>query len=169
MSARLLQWAGQAAAYAGFAAFVGYFSSAPAYTHLDPAMALVKVSFSHGAPRQAACRERSAEELAKLPPTMRRKMDCPRVRPTVSLELLVDGIPLIAESLPPSGLSKDGPSRIYRTIPVTAGTHTLTARLRDTIRDDGEWDYERTITAELAPAQNFVVDFRADAGGFLFR
>lgn len=169
MSVSFLRWGGQAAAYAVFAAFIGYFSSAPAYTRLDPAKALVKVSFSHGAPRQAACRERTAEELAKLPPTMRRKMDCPRVRPTVSFELLVDGTPLIAESLPPSGLSKDGPSRIYRTIPVAAGTHTLTARLRDTVRDDGGWDYERTITAELEPAQNLVVDFRADAGGFLFR
>jgi hypothetical protein len=169
MIATLLRYAGQAVALAAFAAFIGYFSNAPAYTHLDPEKALLKVSFSHGAPRQAACRERSAEELAKLPPNMRRKMDCPRVRPPVALELVLDGAPLLEAALPPTGLSGDGPSRIYRTFPVAAGPHVVTARLRDTLRTDGGWDYERSISVELEPAQSFVVDFHADAGGFIFR
>ena len=169
MTATLLRYAGQVAAFTAFAALLGYFSSAPAYTHLDPAKALLKVNFSHGAPRQAACRERSAEELAKLPPNMRRKMDCPRVRPPLGFELVVDGAPLLETTLPPTGLSSDGPSRIYRTFPLRSGPHTITARLRDTLRTDGGWDYERSVAVELEPGRNFVVDFRAETGGFIFR
>jgi hypothetical protein len=169
MSAMLLRHAGQIAAYAAFAAFVGYFSSAPAYAPLDPGRALLKVSFSHGALRQAACRERSAEELAKLPPNMRRKMDCPRIRPPVGLEVVVDGTKLVEASLPPTGLSSDGPSRIYRTYPLDAGAHAVTVRLRDTVRSDGGWDYERSAALDLEPGRVLAIDFRADAGGFIFR
>jgi len=37
----------QVPAYAAFAAFIGYFSAAPEYRHLDPGLAVVKLSFSH--------------------------------------------------------------------------------------------------------------------------
>ena len=56
----------QVVAYATFAAFIGYFSSAPAYRQLGDNEAVLKLSFSHPAQLKFACRTRSDAELAKL-------------------------------------------------------------------------------------------------------
>jgi hypothetical protein len=40
--------------------------------------------------------------------------------------------------------------------------------MRDSSRREG-FDFERSATVMLAPRQNFVIDFHADAGGFIFR
>jgi hypothetical protein len=98
---------------------------------------------------------------------MRRPLDCPRERLPVVVELVADGKVLLQAALPPSGLSGDGPSQVYHRFLVEAGPHEITARLRDSDRTEG-YDYERSATLELRPAQNFVIDFRADAGGFVF-
>jgi len=50
------QYVGQVIAYALFAMVVGYFATQPAYTHLDPDQALIKLSFSHaGAHTRCRC------------------------------------------------------------------------------------------------------------------
>ena len=153
---------GQAALYGAFALAIGYFSTAPAYTHLAPDQALLKLSFSHGAQRVGECRDRSDEELAQLPPNMRIRQDCPRERAPVVVELEMDGAPLYRESLPPSGLSRDGSASVYRRFVVPAGTHHLSARLADNAK--GEFNYRAEKTLTLAPAQIAVVEFHAPAG-----
>jgi len=40
--------------------------------------------------------------------------------------------------------------------------------MRDTARPDG-FDHERAARLTLGPDQMFVIDFRADGGGFIFR
>jgi hypothetical protein len=156
------RYLGQAALYGAFALAIGYFSTSPAYTHLDPDQALLKLSFSHGAQRVGECRDRSDEELAKLPPNMRIRQDCPRERAPVVVELALDGVLLYRESLPPSGLSRDGPASVYRRFVVPAGTHRLTARLSDNTK--GEFNYRDEKTLTLAPAQIVVVAFHAESG-----
>ena len=47
------------------------------------------------------------------------------------------------------------------------GRHWLVARLRDSDRTEG-LDYESAAEGELAPDQDFVVDFRSETGGFIF-
>jgi hypothetical protein len=158
---------GQGAAYALFAALLGYFSAAPRYTYLEPGMALIKLSFSHAAQHKGKCRRLSAKEIAALPPNMRRPFDCPRGRLPVLVELDLDGKVLSRKELPPSGLSGDGPASIYERFAVPAGSHKLVARLRDSARTEG-FDYESDIQIELTPGQNFVIDFRAETGGFRF-
>lgn len=153
---------GQAVLYGAFALAIGYFSTSPAYTHLAPGQALLKLSFSHGAQRVGECRDRSDAELAKLPPNMRIRQDCPRERAPVIVELEVDGVGLYRESLPPSGLSRDGSASVYRRFVVPAGTHRLSARLSDNAR--GEFNYHGEKTVTLAPAQIVVVEFHAPAG-----
>jgi hypothetical protein len=69
----------------------------------------------------------------------------------------------LRESLPPTGLAGDGPSRVYRRFAVAAGEHRLRLRLRDTARSDG-FDHEHAATVSLRPGQNLVVDFRAGSG-----
>jgi hypothetical protein len=83
------------------------------------------------------------------------------------VELLLDGEALFRADLPPSGLAGDGASTVYRKFPVAPGRHRLTARLRDSARTEG-FDYESEREVMLEPRQNFVVDFKAASGGFIF-
>ena len=164
---RPFQLLGQAIAYALFAGVIGYFATSPAYTHLDPGHALIKLSFSHAGQHKGECRQRTPEEIANLPPNMRRPMDCPRERVPLQVELMLDGELLYRGELPPSGLAGDGAAMAYRKFPVAAGKHHLMARLRDSDRSTG-YDYEKAEDITLHPRQNFVIDFRPALGGFLF-
>lgn len=140
----------------------------PRYRQLAPETAVIKLSFTRGSNRQADCRRRTAEELAKLPPNMRKPLDCPRGRGAIYVELDVDGRSMYRASLPPSGISGDGPSRVYQRFVVPAGAHAIVARMRDTPRMEG-FDYVKSGDIVLSAEQNFVVDFRAEADGFVFR
>ena len=153
--------------YAAFVAAVGYFSSAPAYQHLKPDQALVRLSFSHGAQRKQPCRERTPEELAKLAPNMRAPTVCPRERAAVTVELEMDGKLLYRIIAPPSGLAKDGASTVYRRLAVEAGRHDFRARLSDNAR--GEFNYNAQRTVEVATGRVLLIDFNAAQGGFVFR
>jgi hypothetical protein len=165
--AKPLAYVGQGAVFLLLALGIGYCSNRPAYTRFPADMALLKLSFAHGAHKEE-CRQRSAEELAKLAPNMRRPAACSRERLPVTVELLLDGKPLYRAVLPPTGLAGDGPSRAYERFAVPPGRHELVVRLRDSDRRDG-FDYERTATLELAPAQSVAIDFRPEMGGFVFR
>ena len=164
---RIFQTAGQVIAYALFAVVIGYFATRPAYTHLAPDKAVIKLSFSHAGQHKGECRQLTQEELNKLPPNMRRPMDCPRERLPLLIELELDGQLLYQDELPPSGLAGDGASTAYKKFPVDSGQHHLVARLRESGRTDG-FDYEKEAEVTLAPQQNFVIDFRPELGGFLF-
>lgn len=157
----------QVPAYAAFAAFIGYFSSQPPYRHLGPGEAVVKLSFSHAGELKLECRERSPEELAKLAPNMRAKLDCPRERSDVVVEVEMDGQVIYRISERPSGLRHDLPSTVYRRLEVPAGRHTFRARLADTAT--GEFRHHGETTVDLAPGRVLVIDFVAGRGGFLFR
>jgi hypothetical protein len=164
---KLFRLLGQAIAYAIFAGVIAYFATSPAYTHLDPGLALIKLSFSHAGQHKGECRQLSPEELAKLPPNMRRPLDCPRERLPLQVEIVLDGELLYRGELPPSGLAGDGASMAYSKFPVAPGRHHLAARLRDSDRPAG-YDYEKEAEITLHPRQNFVIDFRPSLGGFLF-
>lgn len=164
---RLVQVIGQLIAYSLFALVVGYFATRPAYTHLGPGKAVIKLSFSHAGAHVEECRRLTQEELNRLPPNMRRPTECPRARVPLLVEVEVDGRLLYREELLPSGLAGDGASTAYRKFPVTAGRHHLTTRLRDSRRTDG-FDHEKSASITLEPQQNFVIDFRPELGGFLF-
>jgi hypothetical protein len=163
-----LRIAGQVLVFMALFAAVAVFSDWPPYRQLAPETAVIKLSFTHGSSRQSECRRRTAEELAKLPPNMRKPMECPRGRGAVYVELDLDGRSLFRASLPPSGISSDGPSRVYQRFVVPIGAHSVAVRMRDTPRTEG-FDYEKSGDVVLAASQNFVVDFRAEAGGIVFR
>lgn len=162
-----LKLAGQAAVYAAIMAGLGYFSDTPAYRHFPADQALIKLALVHGGQSKGGCREPTAEELEKLAPNMRRKLVCARERLPVTVELEIDGTLLYSETLKPTGLRSDGPARLYQSFPVAAGEHTLAARLRDSDRAEG-FDYQASSEVALRPGELFVVQFRAEGGGFLF-
>ncbi len=164
---RWLSYPLQALCYAAFMAVVGYFATSPAYVHLPASDALVKLSFQHAGQRKVACRERTAEELAKLAPNMRAAQVCERERAPVTVEIDMDGKPLFAVVAPPTGLSRDGAATVYRRIAVPAGEHRFVARLKDAVNGDFAFVGDRAI--DLKPGRVLVIDFDAKEGGWVFR
>jgi hypothetical protein len=163
----LLRYVGQAVWYGLVAAVLGWLGTGPAYSPFPDDRAQIKLSFAHGARREAAdCRRRTAEELAKLPHRERSLYACDRRRLPIRMELALDGKPIFARTVEPGGLGGDSPARVYERFVVAPGRHTLAARLRDSARSEG-FDYEKTVEVTLRPRQNLVIDFRAAEGGFI--
>jgi len=166
--ARALRYLGQAAVYLAIAVLLGVLSDSPTYLAFPRDQALIKLSLVHSAQRKEPCRRLTAEELAELAPNMRKPTVCGRERLSLWLEVRLDGRLLLSESLPPAGLSKDGPARVYHRMPVAPGRHRLSLKMRDSARTEG-YDYELDTEVELEALQNLVVDFRPESGGFILR
>jgi hypothetical protein len=164
---QILRIAAQLALYVPLMALIGYFSVSPRYATLAPDEALVRLSFIHAAERKEACRVRTPEELAKLPPNMRAALDCPRERAMLLVELEIDGEIALRREVPPAGVQRDGNATVYHRLPVPAGRHRIVARLRD--RPGEGFNYEREATLELAPGAALLIDFSKEKGGFVFR
>jgi len=126
------------------------------------------LSFVHGADRRAECRWLAPDEIAKLPPNMRRPQDCPRGRRPLYVELDVGDRVTYRASLAPTGIAGDGPSRVYERFVLPAGQYDVAVRMRDTARTEG-FDHERKGRVMLEPDQMFVIDFRSQPAGFVFR
>ena len=163
-----LRYGAQAAMYAVFAAIIGYFANAPAYTHFPPDRGFIRLSFSHSGQRPAECRRLTPDELAKLPHNLRKPLDCPRGRVPVYVALLLDGTPVYEASLRPTGVTSDGPSHVHVGFRVAPGSHRIEVKMRDSARSSG-FNYERLADVTIAPGQNFVIDFRSGGDGFVFR
>lgn len=149
-------------------AAVAALSDWPVYRQIRAGDAVVLLTFVHGADRRAACRRLSPQEIAKLPPNMRRVQDCPRGRRPLDVELDLDGQTVYRASLPPTGIAGDGPSRVYQRFVVPAGSHDLAVRMRDSAKTEG-FDHTREERVALSPEQMFVIDFRSETGEFVFR
>lgn len=163
---KALRFVAQLALYIPLMAILAYFSTEPRFSAVAPDEALVRVSFIHATERKQACRERSAEELAKLAPNMRAALDCPRERSPLLVELELDGKVVVRREVQPSGLRRDGNAAVYQRLALPAGRHRIVARLRD--RAEGDFNYVREETLDLAAGRVLLIDFNAARGGFAF-
>ncbi len=154
--------------YAVFAVVVGYFSIAPGYQYADPGRATIKLSLSHAADRVEECVKLTPQEINERALAGEPLNECARERLPLTVELDIDGVPALQVTATPSGFWNDGPSSVYERLSVEPGTHTISARLRDSARTDG-WDYERSEQVLLEPGRYFTITFRAETGGFGFR
>ncbi|MBX3691703.1 hypothetical protein [Dokdonella sp.] len=155
---RAFTWLLQGLLYALFVGVLALFSQWPPYHHLGKDDALLKLSIVHLGERLHACVEPSAEELAKLPPTMRAPRRCPRERAPLAIEIDLDGQPLLRQTARPGGLSRDGSASMYERRVVAAGQHHIAVRMRDSARSEG-FDHQRESSVNLRPAQILVIDF----------
>jgi len=153
--------------YVPLMVIIGYFSTAPKFTHLPDDRALLRLSFSHAGERVRECVKRSPEELAKLPPNMRAQFDCPRERTPLTIEAELDGTLLFRVQAPPSGLHHDGASTIYRRLEVPSGRHRIVVRMRD--RATGDFNHLGEAELDLRPGGSVLIDFDPARGGFRFR
>jgi hypothetical protein len=163
---KALRFAAQLALYAPLMAILAYFSTEPRFSVVVPGEALVRVSFIHATQRRQACRERTPEELAKLAPNMRAALDCPRERSPLLVEVELDGRLVLRREGQPSGLRRDGNAVVYERMALPAGRHRVVARLRD--RAEGDFNFMKDETVELAGGQTLIIDFNAAKGGFAF-
>lgn len=140
-------------------------SSSPAWQSLPADHALLRLSFTQSGIRD--CRDRTEAELAALPQNMRHDQVCARRRAPVYVELDLNGETVFAQNLPPTGLSGTGPSRVYKRFVLPAGSYDVTVRLRDDPTAQNFTSIE-TRRLSLKPAQSFAIDYRKEAGGFVF-
>ena len=161
-------WAAAAVAGVAFALLVGLLSVWPRYRLLEPGQAMVSLTFSHAGQRLEACHERSAAELAALPPNMRNPTDCPRQRRPIEVELSVDGEVVYRATHAPSGLWDDGESTVYARLPVAAGLRRLQVGMRDSGRAAG-FDHALDTEVEIDESRNLVVEFDAERRAFVVR
>jgi hypothetical protein len=165
---RALRRLGQFVVIAALFAGVAWLSDRPTYRQIPEGTGVMMLSFVHSADRRGECRRLSPEEIAKLPPNMRRVQDCPRVRRPIYVELDLDGRNVYRASLPPTGIAGDGPSRVYQRFVLPARKYDIAVRMRDTARAEG-FDHERHDKIDFAPDQLFVIDYRPESGEFIFR
>lgn len=164
---KFLRLAAQLVLYVPLMALIGYFSTEPRFSAIGEDQALLRVSFIHAAQRRQDCRQRSAEELAKLAPNMRASLDCPRERADVLVEVELDGALVLRREVRPAGFQRDGNAALYQRLTVPAGRHRIVARLRD--RAEGDFNYVKEQAVELDAGHVLIIDFNAAQGGFLFR
>ena len=159
---------GQVVLYAALAGVTLLFANWPVYRQLGPDQALIKLSIVHESQHVQPCRQRSAEELQRLPPNMRAPLSCTRERAPLVAEVDLDGRLAFRQVAQPSGLSHDGRATLYHRLVTTAGRHDVTVRLRDRAGTD-EFDYQGTTSVDLRPAQILVIDFQAAQRAIVFR
>jgi ferredoxin/coenzyme F420-reducing hydrogenase delta subunit len=104
------------------------------------------------------CRELSPEELAQRPVHMRRAQICDRARASVRLRVSVDGVRVIEESVPPTGIWSDGNSIAVERLPVEPGEHRVHVAIGDSA-DLEEWSYTTEQTLSFEDAARRVVAF----------
>jgi len=160
--------AGVVTAWLLLAALSLAFSVWPRFSQLGEGNAIVSLTFSHAGQRVEACRQRTQEELNKLPPNMRKPTDCPRARHPVNVMFSNDGETLFQKSLSPSGYWKDGESTVYFRAELPAGKHQLFIGMSDSARKDG-FDYSGQTELALKQGQHVVVEFDHLNKAFVFR
>lgn len=145
-------------AYTIFAVVVGVLSVWPRYELVADDQALVSIAFVHAGQRVGECRRLTQEELNELPPNMRKPSECPRERHALRVELRSGTELLYGDVLLPSGIWSDGKSDVYQRIVVTAGRHDLFVGMNDSGGEQG-FDYEQSVTIDVAAGRNIVIRF----------
>jgi coenzyme F420-reducing hydrogenase delta subunit len=117
------------------------------------------VSFKHPGVTEQRCRQRTPEELQKLPLHMRQPQVCERGRVWVRLRASVDGARIVDKKYEPKGLWDDGNSLALERLPVSPGSHLVRVEIGDT-GDEADWGHveERTLDFERRGAHVVTFD-----------
>ena len=162
------QWIGCVLLYAIFIAPIVYLSRAPVYQPLPEDQALLRVALRHAGQVLGDCRERSAEELARLPANMRVDRICPRARAPVRVRVEIDGRIGVDETQPARGIAKDGPVIVYHRLPIPAGTHRIRVLVADGPNPEA-FLHVREANVQLPPGRLLTIDFDPQRGNIVLR
>ncbi len=143
-------------------AIIGVVSDWGYAAHASPGAELV-VTFKHPGERSEVCRERTPEELERLPQHMREAKVCERARAPVRLRVNVDGAHRIAQTYAPSGIWSDGSSVAVVPLRVTPGVHEIRVEIGDS-HDPTEWTHVSEQTLEFDESVRRVIAFDRSSG-----
>ena len=162
---KIIRYPLQALNYTVFMSMIWYFSIYPPYHQLEEDQAMITFTMSHVGKHVTECKKIPYEELMKLPPNMRKPMDCPRERSPVIMELQMDDEVIYSHIAQPVGLYKDQGIDVYKNIRVSVGNYHLKAWVNDDVNVEGPiYEHEQDIT--LRPEQHLVIQFESRLGGF---
>jgi hypothetical protein len=155
---KLLRYFLQAINYSVFMALIWYFATSPSIRIIADDEAMLTIAFAHAGDFREPCRKLSSEELAKLPPNMRKPEECPRERSPVTIEASLDGKTFYDRVLQPPGLFGDGGVNVFFSGKIPAGKHHLEIKMNDSVRIEG---FNHTLEQDIniKPAKILLVDF----------
>ena len=109
------------------------------------------------------CRERTAEELQKLPVHMRQKMACERGWVAYAFAVQIDGQTVDQRTVAPAGAFGDRPLVLSSQTAVGTGTHTVRVRLNPQVPSDlsttvSDLSFERTLQFKTGHAVLISLD-----------
>ena len=163
MTNKPLRYLLQAINYTVFMALIWYFATDPAIRVLAEDESVITIAFAHAGDFREPCRRLTPEELAKLPPNMRKPEECPRERSPVTIEALLDGDAIFNKTFQPPGLFKDGGVDVYFSGRVPAGKHHFKIKMNDSVRKEG-FNHVHEQDVSIEPAQIMLVDFDSEKG-----
>ncbi len=153
--------------YTVFMALAWYFSVAPPFENLKQDEAVVVLALNHEGENIEPCHRLSPQELAALPPNMRKPVECGRERSPLIIEVLMDDKVLFNTKAIPPGLYRDGSANVFLRAEIAAGQHDFKVKMNDSVHKDGfNHQYQQKI--ELTPAQLMVIGFDK-SDGFSFK
>ncbi|MBT7411044.1 MAG: hypothetical protein HN826_15200 [Methylococcales bacterium] len=165
---KIIQYPLQILNYSVFMGIVWFFSIHPSYHQLDKNQAMITFTMSHIGKHVTKCKKISYKELMKLPPNMRKPMDCPRERSPVEIELMLDSKVVYSRVVQPVGLFKDQGVDIYENIRVSAGKHRFKVWINDDVNVKGPiYRHEQDLT--IRPEQHLVIQFKSKENIFSVR
>ncbi len=116
------------------------------------------VSFRQPGTVAELCRDLSAEEIAALPPHMRRTRECTRARVPVRLRISLDGREVHASAHAGAGLWNDGESVALVRLYPAPGEHVVTVEIGDQPGDGFSLRSERAVRFERGRRQVVLFD-----------
>ena len=126
---------------------VALLTEAPAEFSTDD-RALLRLSWRLPAGEGQDCRRPTAEELAELPAHMRNPDAClGGSHPGFTLNVTVDGIDVVTDTLYPAGSRGDRPIFVFRELPLEAGEKSLRVRFEQN---------EGNVTPETGDARRLL-------------
>lgn len=124
------------------------------------------VSFKHPGALTEVATGPTEEELARLPVHMRPLRTTERRRAPVRLKVLVDGVMVLEQTYPPSGIWGDGSSIALEVLPVAPGSRRVSVFMSDGA--DKEWNLAGEQVMEFKPRARCVVLFDRTRGFSFF-
>jgi hypothetical protein len=124
-----------------------YFLALAPYQPKGSDTSLLRLSWRMRGEVEEECRERSAEELEKLPVHMRTPRVCEREAVAYELNVSVDDREVLSRHLIAAGAKGDRPIYVLEEVPLEPGAHRVRVALRsDHEDDDDDEDDDETQT-----------------------
>ena len=130
----------------------------------DESAAAIRLSWRSVSAPIEECRRVTPEELAQLPPHMRREEICERRHAPFRLTVEIDGDVVRSTRLEPAGASGDRPLYVFEELRVAPGEHRLAIRFEEVRSGDAVPASLRTLDTSLAlgPREIAIVSLGPD-------